>query len=143
MSDTLFTEKRFTWKGSLIAGYVIAVYFSILAHAIPGLFIASLVFFSGLVYVWKLKRDKTIYTLTPESLIIQRGILNTTMQKIPVAKIQNIILREGFIQKQFNTGNLIVESAGENSATLIQDILDPRHKMEQILDIVHSKQKTS
>jgi len=134
-TNVIFKEKQFTWNGTLCLGYAIAIIISLPLVTIPfGLAIA--LFF----YLWKLGRDNRIYTLTNDAIIIELGILNKTTRKIPLSKVQDVTLKQGLIQKQFNVGDLFLESAGKSGGgEPIKDILDPHKRMEQILEIVHKK----
>ena len=142
MSEILFKESQFTWKISVYAGYVCSIVFFLLL-LIGGSFLYGLivgVIIAIGVYLWKLSRDKTTYSLTNESVIIETGLLNKTIRKVPLSKIQDVTLKQDILQKQFNVGNLFIESAGESGGSLpIKDILDPHNKMEQILKTAHKR----
>jgi len=141
MNNELFREKRFTWDVSIYSGYIASIILFIL------LLLAGSGFFSFIVgiaiacsiYLWRLGRDKTVYTLTDEAIHIEMGILNRITRKMPLKKVQDVTLKQSFIQKQFNVGDLYLESAGESGGLSIQDIVNPQEKMEKILDIVHKK----
>jgi len=139
--ETLFKEKQFTWNVTVYLGYVLGGVVALASFA-TGASVWALIglVLVGSVYFWKLGRDRTTYTLTSESVIIEKGILNTTIRKVPLTKIQDVTFKQGFIQKQFNTGDLFLESAGESGGGMpIKDILDPHNRMEQILELVQKK----
>lgn len=141
MSNVIFKENKFTWKGQLYLSYglILLLFFSFLMVGAFSSGLSLSLILAGCVYLWKLGRDKTIYTLTDEAVHVEMGILNKTTKKTPLKKIQDVILKQSFIQKQFNVGDLFLESAGESGGLPIQDVLSPQEKMEKILDLIHKK----
>lgn len=53
------------------------------------------------------------YSLTDDTLAIRSGVLSKRNVKIPVSRIQNIDVRQGFIQRLLGVAEVSVETAGD------------------------------
>lgn len=76
------------------------------------------------------------YTLTERHLIIQKGVLSRSRKTIPVPRIQDVASHQRFLERLFDIGDVIVESAGERGAIRLMSLPHCQEYAEQILRTV-------
>ena len=133
-------EKQFTVRPSvvpvLMASFLGASLFAVLfAFLNIGIsdeaFIASLTNFvlvvmaAGLgirVFLIFLRRLFTRYTLTSDHLVVKRGILSRSEKTIPIGRIQDVATKQSILERPFGIGDVVVETAGERGAAVLDDL---------------------
>jgi len=75
----------------------------------------------------------TRYTLTTRRLIVESGILGRSKKTIPIQRIQDVSFRQSLLERLFEIGDVLVESAGERGAIRLLDLAHCKHRTEQIL----------
>lgn len=82
----------------------------------------------------------TRYTLYPDRLIIETGILTTRQEELRLYRIQDITLRMGLFQRLFGVGSIhMVTNDATSPKCLIQDVLQPRELVRIISDLAESE----
>jgi len=66
----------------------------------------------GFGMAFHINRNKTRYTLSNQNLTVEQGIFAKSATHIPLHKVQDVTVRRTLIDRIFNVGTLIVESAG-------------------------------
>ncbi|HET6444009.1 MAG TPA: PH domain-containing protein [candidate division Zixibacteria bacterium] len=87
----------------------------------------------GVIAYGLLLRLFTHYTLTNKRLIVESGILSRSKKTIPIQRIQDVSFRQSLVERLFEIGDVVVESAGERGAIRLLDLAHCMHRTEQIL----------
>ncbi len=69
----------------------------------------------------------TLFVLTTDRLILRRGVFAKTGMEIPLQRINNIASNQTVFERMIGTGDLVIESGGEDGQ---QRIMDVRHPFE-------------
>ena len=81
----------------------------------------------------QLKRRMVTLRIHDDHLTMESGFLSRTRRTVDMAKIQDVTVRQSFGQRLMNTGDLLLESAGESGAMGIQNLDNPREIADGIL----------
>ncbi len=126
------------------AGYVCAflvvcaavfVHYKFIADRNPApiLPIASL-----LILLWPIKRhvqrQTVTLTIAGDKLRYETGLASKSMRLIQLPKVQDVRVLQSFWQRLFNVGDISIETAGENSRLVVENLDQPRQLAEQITD---------
>jgi uncharacterized membrane protein YdbT with pleckstrin-like domain len=99
----------------------------------PYLPIASL-----LVLLWPikrhLKRQTVKLTISGDKLRYETGFVSKSMRLIQLPKVQDVRVIQSFWQRIFGVGDISIETAGENSRLIVQNLDQPGQLAEQITD---------
>jgi uncharacterized membrane protein YdbT with pleckstrin-like domain len=99
----------------------------------PYLPIASL-----LVLLWPIKRHlqrQTVkLTVTGDKLRYETGLASKSMRIIQLPKVQDVRVIQSFSQRIFGVGDISIETAGENSRLVVENLDRPGELAEQITD---------
>jgi uncharacterized membrane protein YdbT with pleckstrin-like domain len=99
----------------------------------PFLPVASL-----LVLLWPIKRhlrrQTVTLTIAGDKLRYETGVLSKSMRIIQLPKVQDVRVLQSFWQRMFAVGDISIETAGENSRLVVQNLDRPRELAEQITD---------
>jgi len=79
------------------------------------------------------------YTLTPDYLIVERGVLSRSRKPIPIHRIQDVATRQSLVERVLGIGDVVVETAGERGAAVLDDLPRCRHYSEVILKAVEGE----
>ncbi len=79
-----------------------------------------------------LRWQTTEYVLTTDRLIVRSGIFSKFGKEIPLDRIMNISFSQSFGERILRTGDLMVESAGEQSQQVFADVGHPARMQNQI-----------
>lgn len=74
--------------------------------------------------------------LVGDRLKFESGLVSKVSRSIPLAKVQDVTVRQSISQRLVGMGDLSIETAGETSRLTIESINSPRVVAEQILDRV-------
>lgn len=66
----------------------------------------------GFAIVFHFNRNKTQYSLSNQNLTVEQGIFSKSATHIPLHKVQDVTVRRTLLDRVFNVGTLVVESAG-------------------------------
>jgi membrane protein YdbS with pleckstrin-like domain len=100
--------------------------------ALPGAII-----FLGYALVFHLNRNKTQYTLSNQNLTVEQGIFSKTATHIPLHKVQDVTVRRTLLDRIFNVGTLVVESAGSSGRVPEINVDSPDKVCGMILQQAH------
>jgi uncharacterized membrane protein YdbT with pleckstrin-like domain len=99
----------------------------------PYLPIASL-----FLLLWPIKRHlrrQTIkLTLTGDKLRYETGLTSKSTRIIQLPKVQDVRVIQSLTQRMLNIGDMSIETAGESSRLVVDNLDNPRHLAEQLTD---------
>jgi uncharacterized membrane protein YdbT with pleckstrin-like domain len=99
----------------------------------PYLPIASL-----FILLWPLKRHlqrQTVkLTIAGDKLRFETGLASKSMRIIQIPKVQDVRVLQSFSQRIFGVGDISIETAGESSRLVVENLDRPRELAEQITD---------
>ncbi len=67
----------------------------------------------------------TLYVLTNERLITRRGVIARRGLEIPLENINDVTFTQNILERVLRSGDLLIESAGEQGQSRFRDIPDP------------------
>jgi uncharacterized membrane protein YdbT with pleckstrin-like domain len=67
----------------------------------------------------------TLYALTTERLITRTGIIARRGIEIPLQNINNVLFNQNILERVLQSGDLLIESAGESGQSKFSDIPNP------------------
>jgi membrane protein YdbS with pleckstrin-like domain len=130
--------------------------------AIALLVVASLVLYSMDVYgavhwgvallpalllLWPLKRHIqsrfTRLILSGDRLCYETGVLSRSKRLIQITKVQDVRVDQTLMRRMLGMGNLSLETAGETSRLVMQNVDSPDRVAEDILRIAHANAEGS
>jgi uncharacterized membrane protein YdbT with pleckstrin-like domain len=120
----------------LAVGLAIFVDYQYLADRDPRrwLSIASL-----LLLLWPLKRhiqrQAVKLTIAGEKLRYETGLSSRSTRIIQLPKVQDVRAVQSLAQRMFGVGNLSIETAGEGSRLIIENLDNPQRLAEEIIDL--------
>jgi uncharacterized membrane protein YdbT with pleckstrin-like domain len=120
----------------LVIGAAIFVHYRYLAdqYPTPWLPIASL-----LLLLWPIKRHirrQTVkLTIAGEKLRYETGLASKSTRIIQLPKVQDVRVLQSLSQRMFGVGDLSIETAGENSRLVVENLDQPQPLAEQITDL--------
>ena len=140
MADTVIRPSmKFIKAGYVCALLVVAaaifVHYRYIAdqHPRPILPIASL-----LILLWPIKRQiarQTVrLTIAGDKLRYETGLASKSTRIIQLPKVQDVRVMQSFWQRIFDVGDISVETAGENSRLVVENLDGPAQLAEQITD---------
>ena len=93
---------------------------------------------SLLVLLWPIKRHlqrQTVkLTIAGDKLRYETGLTSKSMRIIQLPKVQDVRVLQSFWQRIFGVGDISIETAGENSRLVVENLDRPRELAEQITD---------
>ena len=122
----------------LVVGAAIFVHYKYLVHQYPDQKYPYLPIVSLLVLLWPIKRHlqrQTVkLTLAGDKLRFDTGLASKSMRIIQLPKVQDVRVLQSFGQRIFGVGDISIETAGENSRLVVENLDRPRELAEQITD---------
>ncbi|MBV9759777.1 MAG: PH domain-containing protein [Acidobacteriaceae bacterium] len=93
---------------------------------------------SVIVLLWPIKRhlqrQSVKLTLSGEKLRYETGLTSKSTRIIQLPKVQDVRFIQSIWQRVFNVGDISIETAGENSRLVVENLDQPRELAEQITD---------
>lgn len=83
-----------------------------------------------------LRWQTTEFVLTTDRLIVRHGIIGKNGKEIPLDRIMNISFHQSVLDRVLHTGDLVVESAGEQSQQVFGDVANPAKMQNKIYKAV-------
>jgi uncharacterized membrane protein YdbT with pleckstrin-like domain len=87
-----------------------------------------LVWFGVRYVVWA----STNFVITTDRLINRRGVFSRQGIEIPLERVNTVHFRQTLFERMIGSGDLIVESAGEQGAQVVNDIRKPLNVQNEI-----------
>ena len=129
------------------AGYVcallvicaaIVIHYKYLVDQYPNQRYPYLPIISLFVLLWPIKRHlqrQTVkLTIAGDKLRYETGLASKSMRIIQLPKVQDVRVLQSFWQRMFGVGDISIETAGENSRLVVENLDRPRELAEQITD---------
>jgi uncharacterized membrane protein YdbT with pleckstrin-like domain len=122
----------------LLVGAAIFVHYQYLVDKYqpnyPYLPIASL-----LILLWPIKRHlqrQTVkLTIAGDKLRYETGLASKSTRIIQLPKVQDVRVIQSLAQRMLNVGDVSIETAGENSRLVVENLDSPQQLAEQLTDI--------
>lgn len=114
----------------------VAVHYKYIAedHPTPWLPVAT-----ALLLIWPIKRhirrQSVKLTIAGDKLRYETGILSKSTRIIQLPKVQDVRAIQSLSQRMVGIGDLSIETAGENSRLVVDNLDRPQHLAEQITDL--------
>ncbi len=93
---------------------------------------------AALLLIWPIKhhiqRQTVKVTISGDKLRYETGLLSKSTRIIQLPKVQDVRVVQAFGQRIFNVGDIAIETAGEASRLVVENIDNPRQLAEQITD---------
>lgn len=104
--------------GVLVAVFVDAVemWISVVAGIVLGILVT--------IPAW-VRWKTTWFVVTNERIITRAGLFNRSGKEIPLEVINDVAFGQTFFERLFKSGDLLIESAGEQGQSRFTDIPDP------------------
>lgn len=108
-----------------------------LQYALLALFVLAMVFFFAKYLRW----NGTIYAVTDERVIVQRGILSKTYEDMPLTMITNVDMAQSLSHRALGYGTLIFSTSGTGSKKAnmvweaVPDPMTARRKVQEVMDV--------
>jgi uncharacterized membrane protein YdbT with pleckstrin-like domain len=102
-------------------------------HFLP--MVAPLVFIPPLLRA--MRRQFTTVTVTGDRLRMETGAFAKSSRTIQLSKVQDVRVDQRVMQRMFGVGNISIETAGEASRLMLEDIDNPQAVADQLLDRAH------
>jgi len=120
----------------LVIVAVIVVYYKYLPDDYPKRWWLPLV--SVLLLLWPIKRHirrQTIkVTIAGEKLRYETGLASKSTRIIQLPKVQDVRVIQSLTQRIIDVGDVSIETAGENSRLVVENLDQPQQLAEQITD---------
>lgn len=120
-----------------IQEYLDGEYGEYVEYAALGVFVLCLLYF---VVKW-LRWGSTVYAVTDERIITQRGILNKTYEDIPLGMVTNVSVSQSIGKRMLGYGTVIFatqSSQGRRGSLAWEAVPSPlkvRRKMQEVMDV--------
>jgi uncharacterized membrane protein YdbT with pleckstrin-like domain len=93
---------------------------------------------SALLLLWPIKRHlhrQTVkLTIAGEKLRYEIGLASKSTRIIQLPKVQDVRVIQSVTQRIFDVGDVSIETAGENSRLVVENLDAPRQLAEQLTD---------
>ena len=111
----------------------VAVHYNYLSDHLPWLPIVT-----ALLLIFPLKRHtqrQTVkITISGDKLRYETGLVSKSTRIIQLSKVQDVRVLQSMGQRIFSVGNVSIETAGENSRLMVENLDQPQQFAEQITD---------
>ena len=122
----------------LVVCAAIVVNYTYVADHYPNQRYPYLPIVSLIVLLWPIKRHlqrQTVkLTVAGDKLRYETGLTSKTMRLIQLPKVQDVRVVQSFWQRIFGVGDISIETAGESSRLVVENLDRPRELAEQITD---------
>ena len=122
----------------LVVGAAAFVHYKYLVHQYPDQRYPYLPLASLLVLLWPIKRHlqrQTVkLTIAGDKLRYETGLTSKSIRIIQLPKVQDVRVIQSLWQRIFHVGDISIETAGENSRLVVENLDGPRELAEQITD---------
>ena len=94
---------------------------------------------SVLLLIWPIKhhiqRQTVKLTIAGEKLRYEIGLMSKSTRLIQLPKVQDVRVLQSISQRMFGVGDISIETAGENSRLVVENLDSPQQLAEQIIDL--------
>jgi uncharacterized membrane protein YdbT with pleckstrin-like domain len=122
----------------LVVCAAIILHYTVLLAQYPDQRYPILPIASLLILLWPIKRhlqrQGVKLTIAGEKLRYEVGLASKSTRIIQLPKVQDVRVIQSLTQRMFNVGNVSIETAGENSRLVVENLDAPRQLAEQLTD---------
>lgn len=122
----------------LVVCVALIVHYKYLAVQYPDQRFPYLPIASLFLLLWPIKRHlqrQTVkLTMAADKLRYETGLTTKSMRLIQLPKVQDVRVIQSVWQRLFSVGDISIETAGENSRLVVENLDRPRELAEQITD---------
>ena len=122
----------------LVVCAAIVIHYKYLVNQYPDQKYPYLPIASLFLLLWPLKRHlqrQTVkLTIAGDKLRFETGLTSKSIRIIQIPKVQDVRVLQSFWQRIFGVGDISIETAGENSRLVVDNLDRPRHLAEEITD---------
>jgi uncharacterized membrane protein YdbT with pleckstrin-like domain len=122
----------------LVVCAAIVVHYKYLVDQYPQQRYPYLPIASVLLLLWPIKRhlqrQAVKLTLAGDKLRYETGLASKSMRIIQLPKVQDVRVLQSFGQRMFGVGDISIETAGESSRLVVDNLDRPRELAERITD---------
>ena len=122
----------------LVVGAALFVHYKYLVVQYPDQRYPYLPLASLLILLWPIKRHlqrQTVkLTMAGDKLRYETGLASKSTRIIQLPKVQDVRVVQSVWQRIFGVGDISIETAGENSRLVVENLDRPRELAEQITD---------
>jgi uncharacterized membrane protein YdbT with pleckstrin-like domain len=122
----------------LVVCAAIVVHYKYLVDQYPQQRYPYLPIASVLLLLWPIKRHlqrQTVkLTMAGDKLRYETGLTTKSMRLIQLPKVQDVRVIQSLTQRMLNVGDVSIETAGENSRLIVENLDGPQQLAEQITD---------
>ncbi len=152
--EQIVAEVNFHWSMFLIPkifavlGVPLVIFFVFVAVGSPAddnsvtilmPFFVAVIFFLPYVYRWLQNKCKS-YVVTNQRLYVEEGVLSKTKNDIPLAKINDLVLKQGIFQRIVGAGDLSILT-GNDKITVIRDIDEPDTFKNAVSEVLNKRER--
>ena len=91
-----------------------------------------------LLFIWPTKRhiqrQAVKLTISGDKLRYETGLASKSTRIIQLSKVQDVRVVQSFMQRILGVGDISIETAGENSRLIVENLDQPQRLAEQITD---------
>ena len=108
-----------------------------LQYALLAIFVLGFLFFFARYLKW----SGTVYAVTDERVIVQRGILNKTYEDVALTMITNVDMAQSLGKRALGYGTLIFSTSGSGGRKTnmtweaVPDPMTARRKVQEVMDV--------
>lgn len=139
-NENIISEVDFHWLTYLTSGFFMLIgagmFFIGFADMDLYLFLLGFCLILPFFYVFLSNLYKN-YIVTNERIFIKTGIAFSHEKDIPIAKVNDVQLNQGFLQQIFGAGDVIIQ-VGNDSATTIKDVENAKEFKEAIVMAINN-----
>ncbi len=135
-----FAEPTAALVGSIILGILTRIFTdgtgtprSLLVYLVIALIVASMIW----VVVRYLKWITTNFVITSDRLIYRAGVISKMGVEIPLERVNTIHFNQSIFERMTGSGDLVIESGGEDGQQRFTDIRRP----DQVQKTIHSQKE--
>lgn len=122
----------------LVVCAAVFVHYKYLVHQYPQQRYPYLPLVSLLILLWPIKRHlrrQTVkLTIAGDKLRYETGLASKSTRIIQLPKVQDVRVIQSLTQRLLNVGDVSIETAGENSRLVVENLDGPQQLAEQLTD---------
>ena len=128
---------KFVYAGyviTVVAAFLIVIFISLFLPVVSPIVAAIVGLLLLLIPVFfHLKKKLVRYTLTDNTIEIDRGLISRTTQNIPLRRIQDVTVSATVMQRMLGLGDVIIDNASEDGGKVILDDIDSPKKYADLM----------
>jgi uncharacterized membrane protein YdbT with pleckstrin-like domain len=139
MADTVIRPSmKFIKAGYAITLLVVAAAVLLSVQHLPPSYPTWLPALWLILFIWPIKRhiqrQSVKLTISGDKLRYETGLTSKSTRIIQLPKVQDVRVVQSFLQRILGVGDISIETAGENSRLVVENLDRPQRLAEQITD---------